>query len=409
MATTDNESWRGQRRSVRGGSRGRNFRCPPSVRQTRILMAIHHWLDANQGAPGATLDLGAALVDRGHTVDDFGYDHVTTRLADKAKALMFPVEVARHLFVTRRAYDVVDGASADLAICLAARGVMPRHAGRATRSHGLAATACAQLLAEACAGRPPVRLRYRIREGSLHLPAAAYAARQADLPLFLNDGDREHGLEDMRVRPDRAHLVANGVLPVLLGHTPERLTDDTVRVAHVGRYTSRKGTRFGSRALAETMEADSRIEVSFVATGVDTSVVDRDFPVGLRQRLRVVPGSRREELVWLLSGDAIKSFPTNSEGVSVALLEAMALGFAPTATATPGPLEVIHDGANGLIVPPRDSGAMTAALLRRASDRTLRDRLRVCACEAAQRYAWPLIAKHTESLYEQARNVAASR
>ena len=375
----------------------------------RILLAIHHWLDPNQGAPGATLDLGAALAAKGHAVDYFGFDHVKARLPDKGKGLTFPAALARHLVGNRVPYDVIDGASADLALCLAMRRSLPVRATWVTRSHGLAATAYAQLLAEAAAGGPPVRLRYRLREGRFYLPAEAYATRRADLALFLNSQDRNFGIDRIGVQPERAHVVANGVLPILLGRVPERLEDDAVRVVQIGRYSAAKGTRFGLPALAAAMAADPRLEVTFLGTGVPEGVVHEDFPVALRARVRVVPKYRREDLITLLSGHAIKFFPTNSEGFGIALLEAMALGLAPIATATPGPLEVIRHGLNGVVVPTRDTHAMTTALLRLSGDRRLRERLRIRACETAQRYSWNIIAGHTEALYERARCPASER
>jgi glycosyltransferase involved in cell wall biosynthesis len=87
----------------------------------------------------------------------------------------------------------------------------------------------------------------------------------------------------------------------------------------------------------------------------------------------------------------------------------MALGLAPIATATPGPLEIVQDGVNGMVVPARDTDAMTAALRVLTGDRALRDRIRASACETAQRYAWPTIAAQTELLYDRARKTAAAR
>ena len=60
-------------------------------------------------------------------------------------------------------------------------------------------------------------------------------------------------------------------------------------------------------------------------------------------------------------------------------------------------------------VPPRDTHAMTNTLLRLTGDRGLRERLRVGACDTAQRYSWRIIAGHTEVLYERARGFAAER
>ena len=59
---------------------------------------------------------------------------------------------------------------------------------------------------------------------------------------------------------------------------------------------------------------------------------------------------------------------SHSEGLSNALLEAMACGLPAVATAVGGAPEVIEDGVNGLLVPADDDAALADALLRLVRD-----------------------------------------
>ncbi|MFQ5599794.1 MAG: glycosyltransferase, partial [Candidatus Krumholzibacteriia bacterium] len=67
--------------------------------------------------------------------------------------------------------------------------------------------------------------------------------------------------------------------------------------------------------------------------------------------------------------------PSRAEGMPLVVLEAMALGVPTLATAVAGPPEVIEDGTSGLLVPPDDVRALTAALERLADSPELRSRL----------------------------------
>lgn len=72
--------------------------------------------------------------------------------------------------------------------------------------------------------------------------------------------------------------------------------------------------------------------------------------------VRDVPALMRQASSYVLS--------SISEGVSLTLLEAMACGLPIVATRVGGTPEVIADGINGLLAPPRDPAALASALLR---------------------------------------------
>ena len=74
--------------------------------------------------------------------------------------------------------------------------------------------------------------------------------------------------------------------------------------------------------------------------------------------------------------------PSQREGMSNALLEAMASGLAVISTTVGAAEEMIEDGGRGLLVPPRDVEALRVALMRLLSNAELR---KSCG-EAAARY-----------------------
>lgn len=75
-----------------------------------------------------------------------------------------------------------------------------------------------------------------------------------------------------------------------------------------------------------------------------------------------------ELLDWVL-------LPSRMEGLSQALLEAMALGKPVVASRAAGNPDLIRDGEDGLLVPPLDRAAWAAAIERAVTDRALGERL----------------------------------
>lgn len=78
--------------------------------------------------------------------------------------------------------------------------------------------------------------------------------------------------------------------------------------------------------------------------------------------------------------------PSDFEGLSNALLEAMMMGLPCIATSCAGCDEAIADGVNGLLIPVGDTQALTAAMLRLAEDAQARRRMGEKAREASAAY-----------------------
>lgn len=85
------------------------------------------------------------------------------------------------------------------------------------------------------------------------------------------------------------------------------------------------------------------------------------------------------EVADLLSRGAAYVWPGHGEAYGLAYLEAQAAGLPVVAEATAGVPEVVRDGATGVLVPERDTAALTAALRRLLDDAALRDRMALAA------------------------------
>ena len=74
-------------------------------------------------------------------------------------------------------------------------------------------------------------------------------------------------------------------------------------------------------------------------------------------------GSEADVRPWLAASDALV-FPSYREGFPNVVLEAGAMGLPSIVTAINGSREIVVEGKNGVIVPPRDADALYAAMMR---------------------------------------------
>jgi glycosyltransferase involved in cell wall biosynthesis len=94
--------------------------------------------------------------------------------------------------------------------------------------------------------------------------------------------------------------------------------------------------------------------------------------------------------------------PSRAEGISNALLEAMACGLPCVATDNAGNCTLISHEQDGLLVPVDDSEALAEAILRCADDKRLRERLgRNARATVESQYSIDSVAKRYASLYLQ--------
>lgn len=372
----------------------------------KILLTIHHELDHNLGAPGVTWKLGQEYQKLGHEVEYYSFDNLPHKLPGILESMMFPEFLASHISALsqKEAVDVVDASTGDAWVW----AKLPRSSNSpllVTRSHGLEHIMHLENLEEARPGNLNLSWKYPLYHGGFRLWEVANSLRDADLSFFCNRYDLEYAVEKLGVDPERTRVFVNGVPEFFLNldfePTPEA-EDSVIRIALLATYIPRKGIYYGVPALNKILARYPQVEVSFIGTCCPEAEVHADFEPSLHDRIRVVPRYPYETLPELLRGHHINLFPTLSEGFSVALLNAIACGLAPVTTTTPGPMEVVRDGDNGILVPPRDAVAIEQALERLITDRPYLEKLRRNAYATAQKYGWEKIGRDNLALYEAA-------
>jgi Glycosyltransferase len=115
------------------------------------------------------------------------------------------------------------------------------------------------------------------------------------------------------------------------------------------------------------------------------------------------------DLEELYSSALAYVLPSEVEGLSISLLEAMAFGLPVVVSDIPGNIEALGDPPAGLVYPLRDRRALAAALKRIAGSVELRRDLgEKAVARVRQAYDWETIADQTLAVYERAMGRPAS-
>lgn len=118
----------------------------------------------------------------------------------------------------------------------------------------------------------------------------------------------------------------------------------------------------------------------------------------------------RNDVPELLSACDLSVLPSTAEGLPNAVLEAQAAGLAVVASAVGGTPETIEDGVTGLLVPPRDPGALAQAILRLLQDAELARRVARAGQERVRTsFSFDRLLRETRELYKEARHRRSSR
>ena len=201
-------------------------------------------------------------------------------------------------------------------------------------------------------------------------------------------------------------VVPNGVAPEFFA-CPKPLDGwgDGPTVLFVGRLEPRKGLAYLVRAFLRLKPAFPRLRLL---------VVGRDDRHTQDKAMAMVPPRLRTDLVFVgavpqadlpsyyASADVFCAPSLGGESFGIVLAEAMAVGLPVVCSDIGGYRDVVRDGADGLLVPPRDPEALAEALAGLLDNPARLAAMGEAAAAAARRYAWEVVAAQVEEVYRAA-------
>ena len=236
-----------------------------------------------------------------------------------------------------------------------------------------------------------------------------FLGRFTDLSLAVSQGVKDYLLQEIGLDPAKIRVAPNGVDVAALdaarpGDAVRRdlgLPEGLAVIGLVGRLDHwGKGHKELFTAMAQLRERHP-VHALIVGGGRRKDEV-RALAAGLGLADAVHFLGQRQDVPDLLNAMDIFVLPSYSEGVSLALLEAMAAGLPVIATAVGGLPEVVTDGETGLLIPPRDAAALARALARLLDDpdgaKALGDRARQ---HVRAHYSLDRLGREINEIYEE--------
>jgi glycosyltransferase involved in cell wall biosynthesis len=220
-------------------------------------------------------------------------------------------------------------------------------------------------------GLPPWRQRLHSWLVNIGIARALVAVSEQTRQTAIDEG----------VRADRIVVIPNGVTPLDTSSVDRadaraalRLDGNDIFLLSTGRLTYQKGHEFLVQAMSKVMRRFPNAKAGICGEGpLRPQLESQILELGLSGHVRLL--GTRDDVSPLLAAADIFVLPSRWEGLSIALMEAMAAGVPVIATRVDGVRDLITEGIHGLLVPPGDSEGLEESILQLLADPQMRKRM----------------------------------
>jgi glycosyltransferase involved in cell wall biosynthesis len=172
--------------------------------------------------------------------------------------------------------------------------------------------------------------------------------------------------------------------------------DGPVRLSTVARLIGLKGIDDALQALALLRAARPELDWIFdiFGEGPDRRALELlKCKLGLQDRVHFHGEVSHNDVLLNLAKSTIFVLPSWNEAFGLVYLEAMSLGNTVVGCLGNGAADIITDGVDGFLIPPRDIAALAAVLEKSIEDPALRARIADAALDSVRRFSWPTNAR----------------
>jgi len=276
--------------------------------------------------------------------------------------------------------------------------------------HGVAMAALALSIgsgAAASRAMPPLvasrRVDFHLKGNSL----SRWKHRQVDCFIAASEAIRQMLLGD-GIPPERTITVHEGIdvdhvaaTPAVNLHEALFLPHGAPIVGNVAALVPHKGQRYLIDAAHLVVQHAPDTRFVILGEGELREHLEKQVHEHHLEKHVLLPGFRTDVLGCIKAFDLFV-MSSVTEGLGTSLLDAMAAARPIVATTAGGIPEIVEDGVNGLLVPPRDARALADAILRALRDADLRGRLGDAGfARVNERFTVERMVAQTAAAYEQ--------
>lgn len=198
--------------------------------------------------------------------------------------------------------------------------------------------------------------------------------------IAVSEQTRQQAMEE-GIWENRITVIPNGVKPLdtsFVNRDTVRkdlgLREDDIFLLSIGRLTYQKGHEFLVQAMAKVVSHFPNGKIGICGDGPLRSQLEKQIKeAGLSNHVNLL--GAWEDVSPLLASAEIFILPSRWEGLSRALMEAMAAGLPVIATEVDGIKDLITNGVNGLLVPSEDAEALRNSILQLIDNTEMRKRI----------------------------------
>jgi L-malate glycosyltransferase len=227
-----------------------------------------------------------------------------------------------------------------------------------------------------------------------------------DRIIAVSEGIRQVLIRD-GIDPDKIGVVRSGIdltafdpaLPRDRFRKEIGIDEAAPLIGTIGHFADHKGHRY----LVEAVPAVLRRlpEARFVLVGeggLRPTIESQTARMGLEKEILFT--GFRKDIPSILAAIDLFVLPSHLEGLCTSLMDAMAMKKPVVATRTGGIPEVVEDGVTGLLVPPRDPGALAEAIVAMMLDPGIRSRMSEAGlARVRERFSVGSMVDGTEEIY----------